>query len=184
MSKVKILIIGPKKSGKSTIANILGDLQEGPSQMYRPTAGCRIVEFERDPPASVSQYGKINVELWDVSGDFKYEKCWAPIQQDVQGIMFVHDPAGGEEAEDQLKIFIEKFPKALRIKPGFCQLIINHHNADPSKTSPVPEFMRSLKTFQGTAEDSQGIFTTFEQYLVRLLRVLIEKQAEEESTYA
>ena len=80
MSKVKILILGPTKSGKSTLANILGGLQEGLGTVYRPTAGCRIVDFERDSPASVSQFGKINVELWDLSGDFKYEKCWAPCQ--------------------------------------------------------------------------------------------------------
>ena len=53
MSKVKILILGPQKAGKSTIANILGDLQDGPSTIYRPTVGCRIVDFERDPPATV-----------------------------------------------------------------------------------------------------------------------------------
>ena len=80
MSKIKILILGPQKAGKSTIANILGDLQDGPSSIYRPTVGCRIVDFERDPPASVKQFGKINIELWDLSGDFKYEKCWAPVQ--------------------------------------------------------------------------------------------------------
>ena len=92
MSRVKILVLGPTKSGKSTIANILGDLQDGPSSEYRPTVGCRIVEFERDPPAGVSQFGKINMELWDVSGDFKYEKCWGPIQADVDGIIFVYNP--------------------------------------------------------------------------------------------
>ena len=52
----------------------------------------RIVDFERDPPPSVTNFGKIHVELWDVSGDFKYEKCWAPIQKDAHGIIFVYDP--------------------------------------------------------------------------------------------
>ena len=80
MSKVKILVLGPQRAGKSTLSNILGDLQDGLSTVYRPTQGCRIVDFERDPPANVSQFGKIHVELWDVSGDFKYEKCWAPCQ--------------------------------------------------------------------------------------------------------
>jgi Rab-like protein 5 len=92
-STVKILVIGPTKSGKSTIANIIGELSEGPSENYRPTAGCRIVELERDPPPAVSNFGKFNLELWDVSGDFKYEKCWGPIQKDAAGIIFVYDPA-------------------------------------------------------------------------------------------
>jgi Rab-like protein 5 len=38
----------------------------------------RIVDFERDPPPGVN-FGKINIELWDCSGDMKYEKCWSPI---------------------------------------------------------------------------------------------------------
>ncbi len=41
MSKLKLLIVGPQKSGKSTLANILGDLADGPSTLYRPTVGCR-----------------------------------------------------------------------------------------------------------------------------------------------
>ena len=53
MSKVKILVLGPSRAGKSTIANILGDLQDGLSSTYRPTIGCRIVDFERDPPSNV-----------------------------------------------------------------------------------------------------------------------------------
>mmetsp|Transcript_31546 Transcript_31546/g.30865 ORF Transcript_31546/g.30865 Transcript_31546/m.30865 type:complete len:94 (+) Transcript_31546:42-323(+) len=93
MSRIKLLVVGPSKGGKSTIANILGDLQEGPSSIYRPTIGCRIVDFERDPPPGVN-FGKINIELWDVSGDMQYEKCWPPIQKDAHGIIFVYDPAG------------------------------------------------------------------------------------------
>lgn len=41
MSRLKLLIVGPQKSGKSTLANILGDLSDGPSPLYRPTAGVR-----------------------------------------------------------------------------------------------------------------------------------------------
>lgn len=90
---IKILVIGPTKAGKSTIANIIGELAEGPSESYRPTVGCRIVELEREPPPAVASFGKFTLELWDVSGDFKYEKCWGPIQKDAQGIIFVYDPA-------------------------------------------------------------------------------------------
>ncbi len=92
-SVVKILVIGPKKAGKSTIANIIGEMAEGPAETYRPTVGCRIIEHERDPPPAVASFGKFQLELWDVSGDFKYEKCWGPIQKEAHGIIFVYDPA-------------------------------------------------------------------------------------------
>ena len=169
MSKVKILVLGPLKSGKSTITNILGDLQDGPSTVYRPTVGCRIVDFERDPPPSVSQFGKVNVELWDVSGDFKFENCWAPIQKDANGIIFVYDP-NNPESEDDLKKFIAMFPKALQIRQSFCLCYINYHNSDGSLNGSIPKCMDGLDKFQGSAEDTQGIFTTFEKYLTKLLK--------------
>lgn len=61
------------------------------------------MDFERDPPPAVASFGKINVELWDISGDFKYEKCWAPCQQDANGVIFVYDPMAGKSAEDALQ---------------------------------------------------------------------------------
>ena len=58
MSKIKLLVVGPLKSGKSTVANIIGDLSEGLPDYYRPTVGCRIVELERDPPPAIASFGK------------------------------------------------------------------------------------------------------------------------------
>ena len=182
MSKVKILVLGPSKAGKTTIANILGDLQEGVSTIYRPTVGCRIVDFERDPPPSLGRLGKVQVELWDVSGDFKYEKCWAPIQQDVQGAIFVYDPSN-PESEDDLKRFVEQFPKALRLKQAFCLCYINNHGGEGVDVR-IPTCMNALEKYIGTAEDSAGIFQTFEKYLNKLLKMIIEKQAAEEANYA
>ena len=39
----------------------------------------RIVDLERNPPPSMASFGKLNLELWDVSGDFANEKCWPAI---------------------------------------------------------------------------------------------------------
>ena len=83
MSKIKLLVVGPLKSGTTTITNILGELSEGLSEHYRATVACRVVELEREPPPAVASFGKIQLELWDISGDFKYEKCWGPIQKEA-----------------------------------------------------------------------------------------------------
>ncbi|OWY97464.1 Catalase [Phytophthora megakarya] len=65
MAPLKILIVGPKEAGKSTIANFLAEHSDrlGGQERYQPTIGVRILEIEK---------GKANVELWDVSGDQKY----------------------------------------------------------------------------------------------------------------
>ena len=159
MSRVKILVIGPSKAGKSTITNILGGLQEGPSSVYRPTIALRIVDFERDPPPSVSSFGKLNIEFWDVSGDFKYEKCWGPMQKDVNGVIFVMDP-NQPNCEEQLNQLVQLFPKAMGLQPKFCMCYVNHHNlagAQPPEMR-IPKSMDALEKHIGTAEDNQGIF--------------------------
>ena len=72
LDRIKILIIGPTSSGKSTIANFLAGRKNVTTANYRPTVGCRILEFEKDDPKSANVGlgdSKITIELWDVSGD-------------------------------------------------------------------------------------------------------------------
>ena len=71
----------------------------------------RIVEFEKNAPASAGIFGKVNIEFWDVSGDWRYERCWGPIQKGAHGIIFVLDP-GSPTGEDQLVQFQRNFMQA------------------------------------------------------------------------
>lgn len=174
MTKIKILIIGPQRSGKTTIANILGELQEGPTSIYRPTVGCRIIELSRDPPPSVSGVGKLEIEFWDVSGDMKYEKCWGPIQKDAHGIIFVYDPAA-PQGEDLLNKFVSLFPRQMNMQPKFCMAYVNHHNVGVGNQTPNAQMSSGLdfldKT-QGTAEDTSFVYQGFEKYLIKLLKLM------------
>ena len=65
-------------------------------------------EYEKNAPASAGIFGKVNIEFWDVSGDWRYEKCWGPIQKGAHGIIFVLDPAS-PHGEDQLVQFQRTF---------------------------------------------------------------------------
>ncbi|ELU12598.1 hypothetical protein CAPTEDRAFT_104452, partial [Capitella teleta] len=79
------------QSGKTTIANFLADATETSGASYHPTQGCRILEFEN----SVNVNGRsvnAEVELWDVSGDQKFESCWPAIAKDANGVVFVMNP--------------------------------------------------------------------------------------------
>ena len=77
---IKLLVIGPSMSGKSTISNYVSEHSDQ-LQEYRPTAGVRILEFEKEAPKHPKHpiQEKVMVELWDVSGDIKYERCWPMI---------------------------------------------------------------------------------------------------------
>ena len=47
MRKLKILMIGPERVGKSVIADSLFNQSKKEPRIYRPTVGVRILEFER-----------------------------------------------------------------------------------------------------------------------------------------
>lgn len=59
------------QSGKTTLANFLSEAGEVGNSAYRPTKGCRIVEFEVPnlEVGGTSHVATAEVELWDISGD-------------------------------------------------------------------------------------------------------------------
>lgn len=74
------------------------------------------------------------------------------------------------------------FPKAMMLSPKFCLAIANHHNTGGQGVPnyQVPKCMDALEKHNGTAEDINGVFQAFEKYLIKLLKLLSEKQRNEE----
>ena len=90
---IKVLVIGPSKSGKSGAASFLAGAHDSMTFSPGPTVGCRVLSFER---------GGAALELWDVSGDQSYENMWPAMQKDAEGVLllFTGDAAGAaREAE-------------------------------------------------------------------------------------
>ena len=57
--KGKILVLGPKRCGKTRIANFLSGFDENPNfDVYKPTAGTRILECER-----IAKAGKTSINM-------------------------------------------------------------------------------------------------------------------------
>lgn len=48
----------------------------------------------------VSMKQRMNSELWDCSGDSKYEPCWPAIMAELHGIAVVFDPTSKQQAND------------------------------------------------------------------------------------
>ena len=130
----------------------------------------------------MAHFGKINIEFWDVSGDLKYEKCYGPIQQDANGIIFVYDPAA-PRAEELLVQFVNMFPKQMGLHPKNCMIFINNHNTNGGSIPNVtlPKSFDHLVRHDGTAEDSSSIFQGFEKYLNKLLKSMNDMQQVEEN---
>jgi len=87
-SKQKVLVVGPCEAGKTLVANVLAEAVETASEIYRPTVGVRIMEFETE----VRNAQRVTVELWDASGDSKFSKCWPAIKKDAAGVVLVYNP--------------------------------------------------------------------------------------------
>ena len=108
--EVKVLVVGPSKSGKTAISNFISDAipnAENPALApCKPTVGCRILEFERQVKRGASRVN-VGIELWDVSGDRKYEDVWSAIRNNAIGVIFVYD---GEKSSEELENWSDPKP--------------------------------------------------------------------------
>ena len=108
----KIVLVGPKGSGKSALTSYLSECFDSDEERrkkaklvldnYSPTAGTRIVEMT---------VKGIDVELWDTSGDHKYENCWRAMMTEADGVVLVYNPdapAQDEQIEDWYDFFVRK----------------------------------------------------------------------------
>eukprot|EP01064_Diplonema_japonicum_P013765 TRINITY_DN21315_c0_g1_i1.p1 TRINITY_DN21315_c0_g1~~TRINITY_DN21315_c0_g1_i1.p1 ORF type:complete len:212 (+),score=24.13 TRINITY_DN21315_c0_g1_i1:54-689(+) len=89
--RIKIVLLGPTKSGKTCLADYLSNFKDTPSSVYRETVGVRILDFEPEGLNLPGRSVKIVVELWDVSGNHRYQACWPAVAAGTQGILYVYN---------------------------------------------------------------------------------------------
>jgi len=56
---------------------------------YRPTAGVRILEFEVMVTDHQNNSVKVDVELWDCSGNPNLESCWPAMAYRTDGMLLI-----------------------------------------------------------------------------------------------
>ena len=142
----------------------------------------RILELERNAPASAGIFGKVNIEFWDVSGDWRYEKTWGPVMKNAHGIVYVLDP-NSPAGENDLVNFQRTFMQGTGLSNQQMFLYVNHHRLGQGNAAPQPNVPRSFESIDkqvGTAEDTSFIFGGFERFYSRCLREMKEQQRSEE----
>lgn len=66
----QILLLVCQQSGKTSLANFLSDAKDVLSiGQYRPTVGCRILEFQLESSYSTRGANNRDIQLWDCSAD-------------------------------------------------------------------------------------------------------------------
>lgn len=123
---MKILLVGPSKSGKSALASFLAGISDSavPAHPPLPTVGCRILELER---------GGVPVELWDVSGDQSYENCWPAIKHNADGIIFVYSSEAAGQAVRLRAVRRRGIPIKQRATPLLLTNLPQTHARRPQK---------------------------------------------------
>ncbi|XP_048263348.1 intraflagellar transport protein 22 homolog isoform X2 [Bombus affinis] len=127
MQPLKIIVIGPIRSGKTTISNFLADATEIPYD-YHPTKGVRILEFEVQNINVNNKHIAKDVELWDCSGDYN---CWPAIRKDVHGVILVYNEKSNECLKEIQQLY-DYFIDQTKLDPDRCAIFCY----DPEKRNP------------------------------------------------
>eukprot|EP01112_Ceratiomyxa_fruticulosa_P013712 TRINITY_DN3872_c0_g1_i1.p1 TRINITY_DN3872_c0_g1~~TRINITY_DN3872_c0_g1_i1.p1 ORF type:complete len:207 (-),score=53.71 TRINITY_DN3872_c0_g1_i1:79-699(-) len=190
--KLKILVLGPLKTGKTTLCNFLsgqGKVHSGKGpETYHPTVGVRIIEFDREleRPRRLS----IQVELWDCSGDKKYEYGWPAVMKDAQGILFVFNPydanvgARGQQ-ERELENWHSRFAPSIGLRD--TQMSVFAHNSTGEQQQKWrgklgKNMLRIPVECTSVEYDAEVIRAEFDRLLTRIANTVLQKREDEEQS--
>ena len=174
-TKMKVLIIGPSNSGKTTIANLLAGHSSTPSSNYHPTAGVRILELEKVPPRAnrIGGESQVPIELWDCSGDLRYEKCWSAFRKEVNGIIFVYD---GENGFADMDTWVRNFAHRTGIPIANCICFAHFKTAKPKGTLKPPKGLEKVPLYESSLENSANLLMAFDRLFGTIYISMIEGQ--------
>uniref|UniRef100_A0A3P8VZV3 Intraflagellar transport protein 22 homolog n=1 Tax=Cynoglossus semilaevis TaxID=244447 RepID=A0A3P8VZV3_CYNSE len=177
MIKVKILFVGPSESGKTVLANFLSDTTENVGGEYRPTRGVRILEFESQPVGSGDNKA-CEVDLWDCSGDFKFESCWPALMKDSNGVVIIFNPDVPSHLKE-IETWHSMFISSQGLVDNQC-LLISHYKPG-SKDSLGSSHLSRIPFIQSNLEEEpEDVRQSFCRYLGNVVNAMSESREREE----
>uniref|UniRef100_A0A7E4V2K9 Rab-like protein 5 n=1 Tax=Panagrellus redivivus TaxID=6233 RepID=A0A7E4V2K9_PANRE len=168
-SRTKILVIGPPQCGKTVISNFVADTTESTSKEYRPTKGVRILELENE----IHEQPDKLIELWDCSGDRKYEDCWAALRYGACGVVLVADP---ERCSGQdLLIWYNEFVVKTGLRPGNVMVLLFNSNQSTNDSAiadfRLPPQMSGIRTIPLNIDhDEEALRNDFNFFLAKIFK--------------
>ncbi|CAM9877057.1 unnamed protein product [Chrysoparadoxa australica] len=129
------------------------------------------MEYEKAPGNSGA---KVNIELWDVSGDQSYEGCWPAILKDADGVLLVYNPEIPAH-EPEVGIWYDQFVKGGKLSDEQC-LAFSHRTQSRSQGRARPPPKLSHVTVAATTFDSaKQVSSAFDDFL-RTVHALSQKK--------
>ncbi|CAH8520370.1 unnamed protein product [Schistosoma mattheei] len=180
MNHLKLVVVGPNECGKSYICNYLSETVDQVTGGYHPTSGVRILEYEQKVKIK-GKTSKVEVELWDASGDKKYETCWPAIFKGCHGVVFVYNPDNLNHVND-LQNWYRAVPPILGLgQQQMC--IICHKKPDTSIRDPVSlpdDLHKILHFFSNIPKDGERLREQFGKFVSHVAWGRVEASEQEE----
>ncbi|CAK0843049.1 unnamed protein product [Prorocentrum cordatum] len=176
-AKQKVLVVGPCEAGKTLVANVLAEAVETASEIYRPTVGVRIMEFETEIRSSQ----RVTVELWDASGDPKFSKCWPAIKKDAAGVVLVYNPEK-PNSDQELEQWFGWFPRQMGFAPSQVLVVQSLRRTD-AKRAPLPAKLAQAGVSPAAAvtpDDMAGVRKNFCAFVETVRQTVLDRQRQEE----
>ncbi|KAM3605412.1 uncharacterized protein V6R79_025459 [Siganus canaliculatus] len=181
MFNSKILFIGPTESGKTVLTNFLSDTTDNVGGEYRPTQGVRILECEL-PTQGSGENTKCEVELWDCSGDFKFESCWPALMKDSSGVVIIFNPDVPSHLKE-IETWHSMFISSQSLQDTQCLLIAHHKpgSGAEDKRLPLASHLSRLPMIHSNLEEEpEEVKKAFCRYLGNVVNAMSESREREE----
>jgi len=176
MSKAKIIVVGPSESGKTYLSNFLADATEFSGGEYHPTQGCRILEFETSPRGCKN----VDVEMWDCSGDRKFESCWPAMARDASGAVFVYNPDQPNH-DKELDSWYDFIIKNHHLKEPQCHVFAHKKPGTGGESCQLSNQFSKIPVFHTDMEESpEDVRDEFTRFLGTLVRAMSSTREQEE----
>ena len=172
---LKIVIVGPQKVGKTVIANSLSEFSHTVSPDYHPTVGVRILELEKPytdeqvaniPVLKKNKINKVKIELWDMSGDRRFESTWPAIKYGANGVIIVLD-AVNDKYEATIDEWMNNFCTEINKENVTCFSYKKDDSKGLSKVKQSHQFPNL--TICEVTNSVDSLLPNFNKFITRLL---------------
>ncbi|KAI9094628.1 hypothetical protein DFS34DRAFT_236827 [Phlyctochytrium arcticum] len=182
VSKLVIFLVGPPRTGKSAISDFLADFAETlvSTEEYHPTQGVRILEFDRTiKPDTSKKDVTVACELWDCSGDTKFQPCWPAVANGANAVIYVMagDIRIEREMEDWYRLFPNLTDKQMTI---FAYGSTSSSVKKPRIPSSSP--LGRVSAVVTAADAPDALKAEFDAFLVNVWTAMQEKAEREEQS--
>lgn len=201
--KVKIVLLGPSKCGKSTLANFLCGTRDVAASRYYETNPLRILETELELEAAKigdkrvvfsggdSRKKTVTVQVWDLSGSSKHQAGWPAVARNADGIIFAFNPAV-KNSEKELGLWYKKFAVmqdeldengnyAMRVPESQC-LVFAHYSEQPARVGPanlppLPKGMEKIRMLETSLDyHSDNFKEAFDKLIEQIIVARMEAE--------